>query len=168
MIKTRIRIEWILASIRKQIRLESLILSFHLHYNLHYFIKQTRSIVQDKTNTHIHIYITRLFSKASLWPRSLLEQHKSRTVIKVTSVATFERGIIRNRRDGGDESGGRSLGLKATRLISNYEAKIRGIPDIGGPRYRLFGSASMQFRGSTRSWGMAQSTRFASINWPGL
>lgn len=84
----------------------SLILSFHLHYNLHYFIKQTRSIVQDKTNTHIHIYITRLFSKASLWPRSLLEQHKSRTVIKVTSVATFERGIIRNRRDGGTRVGG--------------------------------------------------------------
>lgn len=83
----------------------SLILSFHLHYNLHYFIKQTRSIVQDKTNTHIHIYITRLFSKASLWLRSLLEQHKSRTVIKVTSVATFERGIIRNRRDGGARVG---------------------------------------------------------------
>lgn len=40
-------------------------------------------------------------------------------------------------RGGGEEEVGKreSLGLKATRLISNYEAKIRGIPDIGGPRY---------------------------------
>lgn len=56
------------------------------------------------------------------------------------------RGEVEDR-----ERGEGSLGLKAARFISNYEAKIRGIPDIGGPRYRLFGLASMQFRGSTRS-----------------
>lgn len=70
MINSIIRIEWILASIRKQIRLESLILSFHLHYNLHYFIKQTRSIVQDKTNTHIHMVILQSFPLASIVARA--------------------------------------------------------------------------------------------------
>lgn len=57
---------------------------------------------------YICIHITRLFSKASLWPRSLLEQHKSRTVIKVTSVATFgTRNNQKPKRWGEGRGGGR-------------------------------------------------------------
>lgn len=109
---------------------------------------------------YICIHITRLFSKASLWPRSLLEQHKSRTVIKVTSVATFgTRNNQKPKRWGEGRGGGRRrIGRGGRELRSQSSAthiQLRG----ENPRHSWHWRASI----SVIRFGLDAISRFDSI-----